>query len=160
MPDDQRQGVEQVAFLEKQFMVIRAYLLRDHAGIAKLAGVALVFLVIANRKSLDRLPVSFGEQGRVRAGVDASREKNADGYVADLAELNRSAQFAQDAFGNLCLGRFRQWLGVVPNIPISRFLNAAVFVDSQPCARGKLLEAGKEGVRRRRRIKYKIIIKG
>jgi len=35
-----------------------------------------------------------------------------------------------DAFGNLCFRRIRQWLRVIPNIPIARFLNVAVLVNS------------------------------
>src|SRR5258708_8372203 len=111
-------------------MVFRTHLLGYLAGIRKLAGVTLVFSVIANREGLDRLALSFGKQGCVGTGVDAAGEKNAHWHVTDLAKLYGNAQLGQNAFGNLFLRDVRQWLSVIPNVPVSAFLNATVLLDS------------------------------
>src|SRR6266478_134747 len=53
----------------------------------------------------------------------------------------------------------RQWLRVIQNIPVPAFLDLTVFVHSQPCPWGELLDARKEGEWRRRGVERQIVIK-
>ena len=81
-----------VAFPQQQFMVVRSYLTRYQAGIRKLARVARILLVIADREGLDRLSIAFGKQRCVGAGVDAAGEEYSHWDITDLAEPNASSQ--------------------------------------------------------------------
>src|SRR5260370_12545036 len=103
--------------------MVGVHLARNLPRIGKLAWIARVFFVIANRESDDGLAAALGKQRGIGAGVHTAEEKHADGDIADFAELNASTESGPAAFGNLLLTTIRPWLRVFQNTPFSKFLN-------------------------------------
>src|SRR5215469_2464841 len=128
--NDERERVEQVAFAKQEFMVVGAYGARNLARVGEFARIALVFLVIANRKGLDRPALAFRKKRGVGAGVDAAGEKDSYGHVADLPEFDGSAELRKQAFGDFLFADTGQRLRVIPNVPVARFADLAVGTDS------------------------------
>src|SRR5262249_28931359 len=152
MSNNQIERVQQVTLCKQQFVMLSAYLSRDSPRVWQLARIALVLSVVSDRKCPDRLPLPFGKQRSVRARIDSAREKHAHRHVADFPQLHRGAQLRQQPFRNFFLTCVRQWLRVIPDIPVSRFANLAVLTRPQPCPRRELANPRKQRLRCRRRV--------
>src|SRR5262249_3119392 len=106
---------------------------------------------VADGERLDRARFSFGKERGVGAGVDAARQKDADGHIADLAKPHRRPQLGEDALGNLFLISADERLNMVPDFPVALLPDRAMLIDSKPATVGQLANSSEERLRRRRR---------
>ena len=130
----------------QQLLVMRCADSRSRApSVFRLVRGGWEITFVPDRESVHLLGLALREQSRIQTGIDSAGKEDADWNVRHFPQADRGSELGHEALDKLGLRNAYERLRVIPDIPISMFLNVSIRADAQPRPGPKFMDSPVQG---------------